>query len=163
MKKIVLLIALATGIFLSDGANAQASVSFNVGVQPIWGPTGYDYVDYYYFPDIGIYYYVPKHQFVYMDGGAWITASDLPNKYASFDLYSAHKVVMNEPTPYLHHETNQGKYASLKGQHDQSPIRDSHESKYFENKDHPEHAKYTAAHGNDNHGQDEHHQEEQKH
>jgi len=162
MKKIILLFALATGVFLANTADAQVSVSINVGAQPIWGPTGYDYVDYYYFPDIGVYYYVPQHQYIYMDGGNWITASDLPNRYASFNLYTAHKVVMNEPKPYLHHETNQSKYASYKGQNDQHPIRDSHEEKYFENKDHPEHAKYTASHGNDNHG-GEHKEEGHKH
>lgn len=155
MKKIILLIALVTGSFLSGNVNAQVSVSFNVGVQPIWGPTGYDYVEYYYFPDIGVYYYVAEQRFVYLDGGTWITASNLPNRYASFDLYRAHKVVINEPKPYLHHETYQGKYASFKGQNDQHPIRDSHESKYFENKDHPEHSKWKANDGG--HGHEDHH------
>ena len=148
MKKIILAIALAAGIFLSTDINAQITATLNIGAQPIWGPTGYDYVDYYYFPDIDIYYSVPQQRFIYMDGGNWITATNLPNRCASYDLYNAHKVVMNEPTPYLHNESNQGKYASFKRQNDQHAIRDSHEEKYFENKDHPEHGKYAASHGN---------------
>ncbi len=31
------------------------------------------------------------------------------------------------------------KYASYKGRHDQEVIRDSHDSRYFVNKNHPEH------------------------
>jgi hypothetical protein len=41
---------------------------------------------------------------------------------------------------------------SFKGRHDQHPIRDSHESKYFVNKNHPEHNNWVKQqkHGSDN-------------
>ena len=164
MKKTILILTFIAAVFISSKATAQISVSFNVGIQPIWGPTGYDYVDYYYLPDIGVYYYVPQHQYVYLDGGTWVTASSLPNRYASFDLYNAHKVVINAPKPYLHNEIYRDRYASFKGQHDQHPIRDSHEQKYFEIKEHPEHGKYNSPHGNDGeHGHEEQHEEGKKH
>ena len=164
MRRTILFMAMAKGIFLSQNINAQVSISINVGAQPIWGPTGYDYVDYYYLPDIGVYYYVPQHQYVYLDGGTWVTASDLPTRYASFDLYNAHKVVINSPNPYLHNEIYRDRYASFKGRHDQHPIRDSHEQKYFEIKEHPEHSKYNARDGNNgDHGHGGHHEEGKKH
>jgi frataxin-like iron-binding protein CyaY len=46
---------------------------------------------------------------------------------------------VNENQPWKNHATNQTKYASYKGQHDQTPIRDSKDSKYFVNKNHPQH------------------------
>ncbi|MDB5281910.1 MAG: hypothetical protein JWO06_985 [Bacteroidota bacterium] len=161
MKKIILLFALLAASFLYNAANAQVSVNVNIGLQPVWGPVGYDRVDYYYLPDIEAYYYVPQHQFIYNEGGAWITASSLPGRYASFDLYNSHKVVINEPKPYLHHDIYRAKYVSFKGHHDQHAIRDSHDSRYFEIKEHPEHSKWKGNGGgheqHQEHGKDEHH------
>jgi hypothetical protein len=161
VKKSIYIFALLAGTFLFNAANAQVSIRFNIGVQPIWGPVGYDYVDYYYLPDIEVYYYVPQHQFIYQEGGVWITASSLPSRYGTFDLYQAHKVVINEPKPYLHHETHSSKYVSFKGQHDQQVIRDSRDSRYFEIKEHPQHDKWKAPQGNggghDQHKDDGHH------
>ena len=156
MKKIIFFLILAIGVLTSNRASAQVSLSFNVGSQPVWGPTGYDYVDYYYLPDIEAYYYVPQHQFVYLEGNNWVFSSSLPARYGSFDLYSAHKVVINSPKPYMHHDADRAKYATFKGQHDQHVIRDSHESKYYEIKEHPEHSKWQAPKGNAGH--EEHHE-----
>ena len=78
MKKFFLILLVATGSIISKPATAQVSVGINIGSQPTWGPVGYDYVDYYYLPDIETYYYVPKHQFVYLSNGKWIFATSLP-------------------------------------------------------------------------------------
>jgi hypothetical protein len=121
---------------------AQISVNFNIGVQPVWGPTGYDYVEYYYLPDIDCYYYVPRHRFYYFERGRWIYRSSLPPRYGNYDLYNSYKVVVNERDPWRHHENYREKYASYKGRHDQQPIRDSRDSKYFVNPKHPEHNNY---------------------
>lgn len=129
---------------------AQVSISFNIGVQPVWGPTGYDYVEYYYLPDIDAYYYVPQHRFYYFEGGRWIYRSSLPSRFGNFDLYHSYKVVVNERDPWRNNETYRQKYASYKGRHDQTPIRDSRDSKYFVNPSHPQHNVYVQQQKHDN-------------
>jgi hypothetical protein len=135
------LLVLAVAVLLSSTVDAQLRInlSFNVDRQPIWGPTGYDHVEYYYLPDIGVYYNVPRQRFFYNQGGRWISSSSLPSRYRGYDLYHSYKVVLNEPAPYRNDRTYREKYSSYKGRHDQQPIRDSRDSKYFVNKNHPEH------------------------
>jgi hypothetical protein len=135
------LFALIVAVFMSNAVDAQISFSIGVNVdrQPVWGPTGYDHVDYYYMPDIGVYYYVPQHMYYYNEGGRWIHRSSLPPRYRGYDMYHSYKVVINEPTPYRNDKMYREKYASYKGRHDQEVIRDSHDSRYFVNKNHPEH------------------------
>ena len=94
MKKRILLIAAFIAISFVHGAEAQVSFQLNLGSQPLWGPTGYDYVQYYYIPDIDAYYDVANQDYVYYDNGSWITSYSLPYRYANFDLYRAHKVVI---------------------------------------------------------------------
>jgi hypothetical protein len=55
MRHVLVLIA---AVLLSSTVDAQisVSVSFNIDRQPIWGPTGYAHVEYYYLPDIEVYY-----------------------------------------------------------------------------------------------------------
>ncbi|MDP1995245.1 MAG: hypothetical protein Q8K40_08380, partial [Ignavibacteria bacterium] len=111
----------------------------NIGSQPAWGPVGYDEVQYYYLPDIDSYYYVPQHRFYFFNGGRWIYSSSLPARYANYNLYNGYKVVVNQREPWRNHNVYKNKYSSFKGRHDQQPIRDSRDSKYFVNKNHPEH------------------------
>ena len=123
-------------------AMAQVNVNVNIGAQPLWGPAGYDVVEYYYLPDLQMYYYVPSHQFVYLSGGNWLFASSLPARYRSYDLYSGYKVVINEPKPYLQFATHKVKYGNYKGaKGKQVVIRDSKDPKYFVVKGHPGNAK----------------------
>jgi hypothetical protein len=129
MKKIILI----TGIVIAftaftRSANAQVNVHVNIGSQPTWGPAGYDYVDYYYLPDIESYYYVPRHQFVYMSNGRWIYSRSLPSRYRGYDLYSGYKVVVNEPRPYLRFEEHRMRYAPYRGNRTQVVIRDRHDN-----------------------------------
>jgi hypothetical protein len=135
MKKLFLAFCLLTGILMINVAHAQVnlSVSVNVGAQPNWGPSGYDNVNYYYMPDIETYYYVPQHQFIYLDAGRWVFAASLPDRYRSYDLYRGYKVVINEPRPYLHHENYRGQYAHYRGYYDHQPMLRDHR------KDHDDH------------------------
>src|SRR3954469_9825772 len=93
VKRLLMLTVILSATAFLQPANAQPSVSVNIGSQPLWGPVGYDHVDYYYFPSQEVYYYVPKHQFVYLDGGNWRFANALPARYGPIDYYSAYKVV----------------------------------------------------------------------
>lgn len=133
---------MAVGCLICKPAHTQVSVNINIGAQPVWGPVGYDYVDYYYMPDIEVYYYVPTHQFVYPTNGRWIFATSLPLRYRTYNIYSGYKVVINEPRPYLHFVTHKVKYAKYKGNNGrQVIIRNSNNPKYYVVKGHP---KYKA-------------------
>jgi len=141
MRKIFVLIAV---LFLSSAMNAQLHINLNLNLdsQPIWGPTGYDHVENYYLPDYDAYYNVPQHVFYYNERGRWISRASLPARFHNVDLYSAYKVVINERNPWKNHMFYRDKYISFKGHHDQRLIRDSHEARYFSNKNHPEHNKW---------------------
>src|ERR1700743_3685180 len=98
MKKIMLMVAIVVSCLAFNRADAQIHISLglNIGSQPDWGPVGYDQAAYYYMPDIDTYYDVNAHQYVYLQGNTWIHSGSLPPRYASFNLYSAHKVVVND-------------------------------------------------------------------
>jgi len=125
MKRILLLSTLLAGsLFLVNSASAQVSVSVNIGMQPEWGPAGYDYAENYYLPDVEAYYCVPRRQFVYFDRGNWVYASSLPGRCGNYDLYSGYKVVMNEREPWFHFNDHRNQYAGYRFRHDQLVIRD---------------------------------------
>lgn len=111
MKQILLLGSLFFSIAIIQPAKAQVNVQVNIGAQPQWGPIGYDYVDYYYLPDIEAYYYVPTRQFIYMEGDRWIFAANLPYHCRNYDLYSGYKVVINGRDPYRNHFDYRRRYA----------------------------------------------------
>lgn len=125
------------GLFaIFNQVNAQVTV--NISAQPVWGPVGYSYVEYYYMPQYEVYYSVPKAQFVYLDGGNWIFASALPPRFGTVNVYNTYKVVINQRTPYLSHNSYKVKYAKYKGGgYKQVVIRDSKEPKYYVVKGHP--------------------------
>ncbi len=126
-------------LFSLNNAKAQLNVKVNIGSQALWGPVGYDYVDYYYLPEADVYYSVPNAQFVYLKGGKWVFANSLPATY-NVDLYSTYVVVVNSPKPYLQHNiyfTKYGKFKHSGRNHDL--IRDSNDEKYFVVKGHPKH------------------------
>ncbi|HWK04217.1 MAG TPA: hypothetical protein VNS58_11330 [Puia sp.] len=154
MKKLALCFLLAAGA-LAQSASAQVKVNLdiNIGTQPVWGPTGYNHAEYYYLPEYDVYYDVPRRRYVYWEGGRRIFAPSLPDRYHA-DMYHTYKVVLNEPRPYLHHDDHIRQYASYRDHRDQVVIRDSHEPKYWENKDHPEHSKWQ---GRDHRDHDDHH------
>lgn len=139
MKKISLFAAvLMVSLFSIKSASAQVNLNINIGCQPLWGPTGYDHVEYYYLPDIDAYYYVPSGQYIYANGGRWIWTNNLPARYGNFDLYQAYKVVINEPKPYLKNNTYATKYGKFKNYNGhQKLIRDSRDKKYDVVKGHP--------------------------
>ena len=147
MKKTILIAALLLSGFAFTAATAQIRVNIraNIGAQPVWGPVGYDHVEYYYMPDIDAWYYVPTRQYIYQDRGRWSFAESLPPRYHNYDVYSGYKVVVNDPKPYRNAPKYRTMYAPYKGRH-QEIIRNSHDARYFEIKDHPEHNKWRNEH-----------------
>jgi hypothetical protein len=142
MKKLILLFTLCLSGLLCETTFAQVTFRVNISSQPIWGPVGYDHVDYYYLPDIEAYYNVSGHKYIYMENGRWVSRSYLPQRYSHYDMYNSRKVVINEQKPYLRHQEYRAKYATSNERSNQQLIRDSHESKYFVIKNHPEHSKW---------------------
>ena len=138
MKKLILVFAVCTmGLFFGT-ATAQVRLRVNIATQPIWGPVGHDYVESYYLPDIDAYYNVPQHRYYYMDNNRWRSSSNLPSRYRGTDLYNTRKVVMNESKPWLNHQADKAKYGSSHERYSDQSIRDSRDSKYYVNKNHPE-------------------------
>ncbi len=139
MKKII---AIASLLFLgvslnSLGANAQVNVQVNINSQPGWGPTGYDYAQFYYFPDYDFYYDISRAQYLIFRNNIWSYVTTVPSRYR-FDPYNAYKVVINQNKPYLYNKSHRSSYAQFKGQGGQQPmIRDSKDTKYYESKGHP--------------------------
>jgi len=133
MKKILLISAIALTAFTYQ-AKSQVSVNINIGRQPVWGPVGYDYVDYYYLPDYDVYYDVPRGMFVYFDFGRWNFAATLPPRYGRYDLYHSYKVVINAREPWLRESYYRSQYARYRG-HYQPVIRDSRDRRYYEERE----------------------------
>lgn len=139
MKKLILITVLLLSGYVLQTAVAQTRVNDNIGVQPQWGPDGYDHVGYYYLPDIDVFYNVPKRQYIYEQQGRWVFTKTLPSQFIDFDLYSSYKVVVNDRNPYKNAQMYRTKYAVYKGNRDQKIIRNSRDSRYFANKEHPKH------------------------
>jgi hypothetical protein len=121
------------------------SFGVNISDQPVWGPTGYDHAEFYYIPDIDSYYSVSERNYIYRDGTNWVHGASLPSSYRDHDPYHSYKVVVNEDKPYQNNATHQAKYREFKGRRDQPVIRDSRDSRYFVNKDHPEHENWVRS------------------
>lgn len=134
MKKLIIIGLLGVIGMIPYRAAAQISVNVNIGSQPLWGPVGYDHVDYYYLPDIESYYSVPKREFVYRDNGRWIFSRSLPSRYSSYNLYNGYKVVVNS---YNDFDSDRVRYAKYKKVRTQKVIKYSNDSRYYVVKAHP--------------------------
>jgi hypothetical protein len=124
MKKLIILSAMVLSSLGYKAADAQIRVNITIGSQPAWGPYGYQRADYYYLPEIGVYYNVARRTFTYYQGNRWITQAALSGPYKHYDLYRGYKVVINARDPWLRHAIYQSRYASFAGKHDQRTIRD---------------------------------------
>jgi hypothetical protein len=106
-------------IFSQSDASAQLRTSQegNLSFQPSWGPKGYEYAEYYFLPDIQVYYHVPGRQFIYQVNNNWVFSNSLPPEHKDYDLYSGYKVVINEPQAYLQIARHRLKYRAFNGKH----------------------------------------------
>jgi hypothetical protein len=150
MKRIFLFFTLVFLTCFGNAAKAQMDMGFNIGLQPLWGPVGYDYVQYYYIPDLDLYYDVVHREYVALDEfGQWSPMPVLPLQYRNIDLFSLHKEVINQRTPWVHHDKHKNRYSKYRGRNDQQMIRDSHEERYWQIQDHPFHSQWHADPEND--------------
>src|ERR1035438_916804 len=101
MKTLKLILVALCFICIAEKMEAQVSV--NIGVAPLWGPVGYSDARYYYLPDVEAYYDINTSMFIYLNGGNWVHARELPGPYAHYDLDHGYKVVLSGyrgETPY---------------------------------------------------------------
>lgn len=134
MKRFLLAATLLLGsIVYTTTASAQVSVRINanIGNQPMWGPAGYDYAQFYYLPDIDMYYDVMARQFVYQNRGQWIYANTLPYNYRNYDLYSGYKVVLNQPRAFAYHDYHRNQFRKFRNSRNrQVVIVNSRDARY---------------------------------
>ncbi|PKB18415.1 hypothetical protein [Flavobacterium sp. 5] len=116
-------------LFLSaSSVQSQVSVNVNIGTPPPvvvasprvvvasppeWGPVGYDNMEYYYLPDIQVYYDIRLSQYIYFGNGSWIRSSRLPSYCRNYNLYNGYKVVLNDyhgNAPYVYFNAHKVKY-----------------------------------------------------
>ena len=155
MKKLILSAVILISCLTFKNANAQLhfSVGVNIGAQPEWGPVGYDHADYYYMPDIGAYYDINAHQYIYQENNVWVHRGYLPDRYHNYDMYHGYKVVINNrPNPWMHDGYYHNHYAGFRGRRDQVVIRDSHDN-HYSNHWHGDDGRRDWGHGGD-HGHD---------
>jgi len=126
MKKILL--GMLAGCFILAASvtpsKAQVHINVNLGV---WNPPAeYSSVNYYYLPDVESYYYVPTHQYVYLDGGRWVFRSALPGRYRAYNIQTGYKVAVNRPRPYTYFNDDRVRYANYRGTRDRQVIIRDH-------------------------------------
>lgn len=136
MKKVILLLGIVLLMGVSNSAESQVSINVNINSQPAWGPTGYESANFYYFPDLNIYFDVDNSLFYYLSNSNWVSDRYLPGKYSKYNFYDLYKVVINNDSkPWLKNKEHKKEYSEYKGNKTQIPIRNSTESKYEKSKD----------------------------
>jgi len=115
MKKLFILSAIAFGGLIYTTADAQIRVGVNLGyaqgpavqANPAFG-NGYD--DYFYLPDLGVYYDATTQCYFYFDGTEWVSSPYLPGQYANYDWRSARRFEIRAFRPYLHDDFYRERY-----------------------------------------------------
>ncbi|RKT00614.1 hypothetical protein [Flavobacterium sp. 123] len=158
--KTLKLIVVGIILLVTSSTQAQVSVNVQIGSPPAWGPSGYSSVDFYYLPDIQVYYDIRLAQFIYFDRGRWIRSRYLPRPYRNYDLYNGYKVVLNDyhgTRPYTYFNNHKMKYyKGYKG----SPQRaigkrqnnDNYNNRYNDNRNDDRGNDRGDNHGNGNNG-----------
>jgi len=144
MKKFIYAACLFGLCSFTKSAEAQVNVSINIGTQPLWGPVGYDYVRYYYLPEIDAYYDVSHRRYTYYQGNRWITRASLPGRYRHVDVYKTYKVVINHDRPWNDHRKIKRKYVHYANHRSQPVLRDYRHVRghdRYEKKHHKKHYK----------------------
>lgn len=158
--KTIKLFTIALLLFAAGSTQAQVSVNVNIGTPrpvvvaspqvviaspPEWGPTGYDDVEYYYLPDIEVYYDIRSSQYIYFGNGKWTRSRYLPTYCRNYDLYHGYKVVLNDyhgHSPYAYYNTHKVKYyKGYKGgpQKSRGEYKSHYENEHHDNHDNGHH------------------------
>lgn len=143
MKKLLVVLGLVIGSLAGgvNNAHAKVSINVNINVQPGWGPVGYDYVNYYYFPDYNVYYDMNRSSYLVPGRSGWYYTTNIARVFNGFDPYRLNKVVVND-NPRQYNAQHKRMYASYVGKKiNQSMIYNSNDHRYYGNKNHPQYGK----------------------
>lgn len=133
MKRLMTIIGLSLilGMTSANIIKAQVNININIDIQPAWGPAGYDYAEYYYIPEIDIYYDVFNRLYWYNNAGRWLSCVFLPQAFCYYDFYSLYKVVLNGVlNPWRFHARHYNLYARYRFNYHQVPIYCMHDARY---------------------------------
>ena len=117
MKKSILIFGLLFVLVFGNIHAQKVTVNININNQPAWGPVGYDYARYYYFPDMDCYYDINNAMFYFMSDGYWVSSRYLPSMYHQYNLYGVYKVVINNNQPWRYYNNHRRMYAKYRGYH----------------------------------------------
>ena len=133
MKKLIFILGLGLiiGMVNINNTEAQVHVSINIDIQPAWGPSGYNYAEYYYIPEINVYYDVVNQMYYYNNRGRWISCLFLPVAYSYYDFYSLYKVVLNGILhPWNYNRRHYSLYSGYRHNYNQMPIFYMRDTRY---------------------------------
>lgn len=147
MKKMFYTSFVLLGLAFAQPVTAQVSVNVNLGLQPSWGPVGYDYARYYYMPELNIYYDVSNRSYTYYDGNRWISHRTLPKRYRKHNLHRTYKVVVNDARPWQNHQRYHKKYRGYAKNYKQMNRRDGRSNQKFQKAHYKQHRKIEKARG----------------
>ena len=125
MKKLIFVLSLGLiiGMVNINKAEAQVRVRINIDIQPSWGPSGYNYAEFYYIPEINVYFDVINHLYYYRNGRRWVSGLYLPMAYSHYDFYSLYKVVINGVrSPWRSNRNHIRLYSGYSYNYSQMPI-----------------------------------------
>ncbi|MGO3267911.1 MAG: hypothetical protein ACTIK3_14595 [Sphingobacteriaceae bacterium] len=145
MKKVCYASFVLLGLAFAQPIHAQVSVNVNVGLQPSWGPTGYEYARYYYMPELDIYYDISNRSYTYYDGRRWASHRTLPKRYRKHNLHRTYKVVINDARPWKNHKRYHKKYRGYSKNYKQISRRDGRSNKKFHKAQRKQHRKFEKA------------------
>lgn len=128
MKKFILNLLAACFLLGVSSVETRAQVSVGVHVGLWVPPPEYASVNYYYLPDVESYYYVPTHQYVYLNGGSWVFRNSLPPRYSDYDISSGYKVAVDRPRPYRYFSHDRDAYRGYRGERGGTIVRDHYRS-----------------------------------
>ncbi|WNM18230.1 hypothetical protein [Flavobacterium capsici] len=117
MKKLKYLVIVAL-FAMANTAQSQVSVNVNLGTPPVWAPANAVAVQYYYLPEIGVYYDVPAERYIYLRNGKWFRSAALPAQYRYYDLRHGRTVYLTDyrgNAPYTFYKTHKIKYGKPAG------------------------------------------------
>lgn len=137
LKLLVIALSFATA------ANAQILTRKVVTVQaPTWAQSKSVAANYYYLPEIDLYYDVPAQQFIYLNNSnIWVKSKRLPASHRAYDLKNGKIIYLSEykgKKPYLHHKSHKAKYVKVKSDNGNHLGQKKH-GKYKAQKKHKHH------------------------
>jgi len=129
MKKSIFSLLTALILLAVSSAETKAQVSASVSIGIWTPPPEYASVNYYYLPDVEAYYYVPTHQYVYLDGPSWVFRPSLPPRYASYNISTGYKVAVNRPRAYRYFSHDRRSYEHFRGRPGGTIVRDHYHTR----------------------------------